>query len=97
MLSNSLGLRGSRLDRIAGRVQILGSWRSSPLLLWLVVALHEFVDVYVEFEKLLSNEVFDEFIVVDKFLIVNLGSALQFHLLGIVLPLDLNLNECPAD
>jgi hypothetical protein len=45
---------------------------------------------------LLSDKVLDEFVVIDQLLIINLGPALQFHLIGVILPLDLDLDEREA-
>jgi len=55
-----------------------------------------FIYVNVELEELLSNEILDKLIVVDQFLVVNLGSALELHLFGVVLPLNLDLDQCEA-
>ena len=65
-------------------------------MLRLVVLLDQFINVNVEFEELLPNEVFNELVVIDELLIVDLRSAFQFHFLGVVLPLDLYLHECAA-
>ena len=48
------------------------------------------VDINVEFEKLLSNEVFDELVVIHQLLVINLCPALQFHLFWVILPLYLD-------
>lgn len=93
VLTDRLGIGPSRLDRIAGRVQVLCCRRPPLLLLRLIIAFNQLVDVDVKLQKLLSYEVFDEFIIINKLFIVDLGAALQFHLFGVVLPLDLDLYQ----
>ena len=97
VLSNRLGLRRSRLYRVARRVEVLGGRRTPSLLLGLVVTFYKLVDVDVEFEELLPNEVLNKLIVINKLLVVDLGPALQLHFFGIVLPLNLDLNQSAAD
>ena len=72
-------------------------WWSSPLLLRLVGLLDKLINIDIKFEELLPNKVFDELVVVNEFFIVNLGAAFQFHFLGVILPLDLYLDQGSAD
>lgn len=58
---------------------------------------NELIDVNVEFEELLSNEVLDELVVIHQFLVVNFCPALQFHLLWVILPLNLYSDQSEAD
>mmetsp|Transcript_31428 Transcript_31428/g.48038 ORF Transcript_31428/g.48038 Transcript_31428/m.48038 type:complete len:342 (-) Transcript_31428:895-1920(-) len=87
-----------RPNGVTGRILVLSS--RGPLFLGLVLlrsVFDKFIDVHVEFEELLSYEVLDELVVVHQLLVVNLGAAFQLHLLGVVLPLDLDLHKSEAD
>jgi hypothetical protein len=62
--------------------RLLGSWRSPFLLLLILgLSLGKFVDVYVKFEELLSDKIFDKSIIINQFLIVDLCSALELDVL----------------
>ena len=58
---------------------------------------HEFVYVHVEFQELLSDEVFDKFIIVHKFFIINFCAAFEFHLFLVILPFYLYFDKNKAD
>lgn len=61
---------------------LLGSWRPPFLLLLILgLSLGNFVDVYVKFEELLSDEILNKSIIINQFLIVDLCSALKFDIL----------------
>lgn len=56
-------------------------------------ALDDLVDVDEELQEVLSDEVFNELVVINQFLVVYLGSALKLHFFRVILPLDLDVNE----
>jgi len=87
-----------RVDGLARWIHVLTS-RSSWLLLfcWTLTIFNKLIYIDIEFEKLLSNEILNELVIVYKFLIINFRSALQFHFLWIVLPFDLNFDQGKAD
>ena len=59
--------------------------------------LGKLIDVYVKLEEVLSNEVFDEAVIVNQLLVIDLRAALQLHFLRVELPFDLDLLERVAD
>ena len=61
-----------------------GSRRPPLLSLALAIlgwVLGDLVDVDIELQELLSDKVFDEAIIIDELLVINLGSALELDLL----------------
>ena len=88
----------------AGRFNVLSCWWLSFLLFLRIISriLSYFVYINVKFEELLPNKVFNKSVIINKFFVINLGSALKlnFFLLstwwGIKLPLDFHLDESKA-
>lgn len=45
----------------------------------------------------MSDKIFDKLVIINQFLVIDLGPAFQFHFLLIVLPLNLNVDKSMAD
>ena len=83
--------------RVAGWVEVLGGRWPPLLLLWLIIALSKLIDINIELEKLLSDEILNELVIINQFLVIDFGAALEFHLFRVVLPLDFDLDKGSAD
>lgn len=59
--------------------------------------LGKLIDVNVKLEEVLSYEVFDEAVIVNQLLVIDLCAALKLHFLRVELPFDLDLLERVAD
>ena len=83
---------------LAAAVATPGSGRSSPLslsrLLWSILV--GLVNVDEELQEVLSDEVFNELVIVNQLLVIYFRPALQFHFTRVVLPLNLNFHEDEA-
>ena len=87
-------IRRARLKCLSWRILVLSGWRTTLLLLLNIWGtLYELIDINVKLEELLPNEIFDELIIVNQFLIIHLGSTFEFHLLGIILPFNFDFSE----
>ena len=76
-------------------VLILCCWRSSLfwLRVWRVASFHLFINVNIKLKELLSNEIFNEFVIIHQLVVVNLCPTFKLHFLCVVLPFNFNLDQ----